>query len=180
MILVIAVVMLILGLFLVKTIMCRAINMVSKTSEGAEKEIEKLFVEQGGEINCIGTGTSMATIIPGRPNVIACGFNAPSEGTYHYELEIKSNLPGITSEEIKNYWIVGELSGDIPGIPGQTTYMEIVINPPKEAPEGWITIKAKDGKVQFTPSGGGKQRSIAMRTMRFEIRSLGWMRETMC
>ncbi|MGB9708372.1 MAG: hypothetical protein ACPLXC_03570 [Candidatus Pacearchaeota archaeon] len=182
-ILVIAVIMLILGLVFVRTIMCRAIFMVSSTTEGAQKEIEKLFAGQGGEVNCMGTGTSLATVVPGRPNVIACGFSAPQQGSYAYQFDVESHIPGVTAQEIKQYWIVGSLQGSAPGIPGQTTYLDFVIKPPKEAPEGWITIRATGGKVIFTPTGQGGQgqaREIAMRDMRFEIKSLGWMRETVC
>lgn len=140
-ILVIAVTMLILGIVLVKTIMCGAMNLAASTNEGAQAQINKLFSTEGGsEVSCMGTSNPI-DIIPGRYNYIGCGFNAKSGKTYNYNYTLisaqtKESKTNIKTEVLQS-WIVDatSLKGSTEIQAGQTGYGNFIIVPPEDADE---------------------------------------------
>lgn len=70
-IIVLAMSMLILGMVLVRSIMCGAIGLTGNINSKVEGEINKLFEASGAEVACIGAGAEAATIIPGKVNTIS-------------------------------------------------------------------------------------------------------------
>ncbi|MEM2956012.1 MAG: hypothetical protein QW041_00325 [Candidatus Pacearchaeota archaeon] len=167
-VIVLSVIMLILGLTLLRTISCGALRIASTTLEGAQDEINKLFGEEKGqEIVCMGTKQTF-TIIPNKYNVVGCGFNPEVVTNYNYEYVIVSAISGgrdITAE-VKT-WIPERLSGTITAAPGEVTYATFGIQPPKNAPRTIIVIK---------PRINGIDKNM----MRFEVKSVGWLSETIC
>lgn len=169
-IIVIAVIMLILGLVFVRTIMCGALNMAKTTLEGAQGEINKLFGEQqGGEVVCMGTKSTLA-IIPNKYNVVGCGFNTEVNKAYTYSFTIDSAYVYGTSTDIKSEvmtWIPESLTGTVNAKPGETAYATFGIQPPSDAQHIIIVV---------TPTVNG----VTKTKMRFEVKSIGWMREAVC
>jgi len=169
-ILVIAVIMLILGLVFVRTIMCRGLQMAATTLEGAENEINKFFGQEvGKEIVCMGTKTPLV-IVPGRYNVVGCGFRPDVRTTYSYEFTLESAMVVGTGESITataRTWITEATEGTITVEPGETLYATFGIQPPKKAPHTILVFKVKI-------DGADKDR------MRFEVRPIGWLQERVC
>jgi hypothetical protein len=169
-ILVIAMIMLILGIMLVRKIMCGGMNIAEETLAGAQSQINKLFGEESGqEIVCAGTKDTV-TIIPGRDNIVGCGAT-PSETskTYTYDFTIRAydiNNNDISGEV--NKWIIGSKSGTRQNIkPGQTAYLSFNIHPPKNAPYA---------SIEVTPKINGEDQNI----MRLQVKNIGWLRQTAC
>lgn len=169
-IIVIAVVMLILGLVFVRTIMCGALNIATTTISGAQDQINKLFGEQqGGEIVCMATKGTL-TILPSKYNVVGCGFNPEVNKQYKYTFAIESAIVLGTNEDVTTEvkdWIPESLTGTINAVPGETAYATFGINPPSDAQNIMIKIVPTINGVTKTP-------------MRFEVKSVGWLRESVC
>ena len=147
-ILIIAVSMLALGLVLVRRIMCGAIGLTGTSMEKAQKAIDKLFEEQGGDFQCLGGGGEPPQLIPGKTHYIWCSFS--SGGTYTFTLE-EANKP---DERIQ----IGSLISNwrIEVSPGDTSPKRIFsIFIPKDAREGDLIIPikvTKDGNVAWGPN----------------------------
>jgi len=167
-VIVLSVIMLILGLTLIRTIACGAINIAGTTLEGAQDEINKMFgQDKGKEIACLGTKQTF-TILPNKYNVVGCGFTPEITTTYTYEYRIISAISGgrdIASEVVR--WMPEKLTGIITAGPGDTTYATFGINPPKDAPRTVIVIRPRINGIDKD-------------TMRFEVRSVGWIGENVC
>ncbi|UZE93561.1 MAG: hypothetical protein IB618_02170 [Candidatus Pacearchaeota archaeon] len=169
-IIVIGVVMLIFGMVFVRTIMCGALNIAATTLEGAQGEINKLFGEQAGEeVVCMGTKGTM-DIIPNRYNVVGCGFSPDINKDFEYTFTIESAFIVGTNQDIKNEvktWIPETLTGTVKAGPGETSYATFGIHPPKDAQHAIIVIKPTINGVDKTK-------------MRFEVRRVGWLQQTVC
>ncbi|MCL6500754.1 MAG: hypothetical protein K6T16_01825 [Candidatus Pacearchaeota archaeon] len=170
-ILVIAVIMLILGLVFVRTIMCRGLNMVTTTLDGAQAEINKLFgAGAAKEIACMGSGNQQLTIVPGRYNVVGCGFSPDVPKTYNYQFQLESAIIFGTTQDIKTQaqgWIAEKLSGTISAAPGDTSYATFGIQPPKDAPHTILKFKVRVNNVDRD-------------SIRFEVKPVGWLQQSVC
>lgn len=148
-ILVIAVTMLILGIVLVKTIMCGAMNLAASTNEGAQAQIDKLFGEEKGDVvSCMGISTPM-DVIPGDYNIIGCGFKATSTSNYVYNYTITSANKNTVRTWIPEADANGVIKGEITVPAGQVGYGTFSLRPDEFADEELITLKLsvykKDG-----------------------------------
>jgi hypothetical protein len=167
-VIVLSVIMLVMGLMLIKTISCGSIKLASTTLEGAQDQINELFSsESGAEIACMGTKQTFA-VIPNKYNVVGCGFNPEVQTTYTYNYEIVSAISGgkdITSQV--RTWIPEKMSGTLTAAPGKVTTATFGISPPSNAPRTIIVIR---------PTVNGASEN----TMRFDVKSVGWIGENVC
>lgn len=168
-VIVLAMSMLILGIVLVRNIMCGSINLVTITEGKVKGEIEKLFQSNQGEVVCIGQEEPAVNLIPNSINTISCAIQAPQ--TAEYEIAV-TGYGGNIKETIISKWIIGEESwtGDV--APGDTNPKKFLrLNIPDNAPEGRITIDIevlKDGEI------------IASPTLDFDIKRMGFFRAAVC
>lgn len=173
-IIVIAVTMLILGLVLVRTIMCGAMNLAATTNEGALNQINKLFSEQQGEdFTCMGV-TSPMDIVPGNYNVVGCGFKSTTPITYSYTYTIEGAQSADGTNilnEVKSTWVQGALTSTSSVTPGRTVLGSFIIRPPSDAPEGLITVKATIRK------GTGAAQT---ETLYFNVKRVGLVQKGVC
>jgi len=165
-ILVIAMVMLILGLTLVRRIMCGAMDIASETLSGAKKQISSLFSEQAGDIQCQGRDRIL-TIVPGRPNAFGCLITPTTEGG-KYILKVKSAEPN----EIMNWFT--RKTDTVTVDYGESQPAVLIVEPPKNSRRRTYNVVLKITKPQG--EGGGTEEV----TVTLEVRSLGWLRETAC
>lgn len=170
-ILVIAMVMLILGISLVRKIMCGGMNIASETLEGARKQISSLFSEQAGEIKCQGRESPL-TVIPGRANGVGCLFTPPEEKT-KYTLELLSAK--FDGKDVKNWFV---RSKDVVTINyGESKAGALLLNVPSKTKHGYIDLQVK---IKIEPLEGGQESSEEEYILTLEVRSLGWLRRTTC
>lgn len=165
---VIAVTMLILGLVLVRTIMCSAIGLTGEINDKIKGEMNRLFQTTGGEIVCIGSEGEPITLVPGRLNVIYCAVNAPTQADYTISAV---DMIGSGTTDIDS-WVQGGLvwSGAIS--PGDELPKKVIrLDIPKNADEQNLQIKIearKDGTL------------ISTQDLDFSIRRVGFLRSAMC
>lgn len=174
-IIVIALTMLILGIVLVRSIMCGAISLTSDTSNAAKKEVNKLFEATGGEVECIGGTGEAVVMVPGKVNIIYCGIRS-TDSVSKYKIEVTGITTAdkeILSASEVNQWKSGPDSwGPQVVAPNDEDAKKILrLNIPKDAPETgiFIDVKAtKDSKVVYT------------QTLDFRISRQGLIRAAMC
>ena len=169
-IIVLAMTMLILGIVLIRNIMCGAINLVAVTESNVKNEIDKLFQSQGGEVACIGEGEKTVTLVPGEFNTIYCAINAPKKA--NYEISVKSMHGNTLTENDLKEWVSGEtyLKVDIaPGDDKPKKFLKLKV--PANAPNDLVTIDVevkKDGTL------------ISSLQLDFEVRKIGFFRSAVC
>ncbi|MBS3073374.1 hypothetical protein J4465_01075 [Candidatus Pacearchaeota archaeon] len=176
-ILVIAVTMLILGIVLVKTIMCGAMNLAASTNEGAQAQIDKLFGEEKGDVvSCMGISTPI-DIIPGEYNIIGCGFKASSTANYVYTYTILSANKNTVKTWIPEADASGVIKGEITVPAGQIGYGTFTIKPDDFADEELITIKLT---VSRKDAGGVLKPVAADQTIRLNIKRASFIQKGVC
>ena len=174
-IIVIALTMLILGIVLVRSIMCGAIQLTSETSNAAKKEVNKLFEATGGEVECIGSGGEAVVMVPGKVNIIFCGIRS-TDSNSKYKIEvtgISTADKNILSSSEVNKWKSGpDYFGPATVSPDDESAKKILrLNIPKDAPETGIFVEVKATK---------EGRTIYTQTLDFRISRQGLIRAAMC
>lgn len=175
-ILVIAMIMLILGITLVRKIMCGGMNIAEETLQGAKSQITKLFSEQVGEIRCAGSaGSTIVTIVPDRPNVVGCLYSPDITTTYTLNIkdaDFKPKLGGGSPQKVTDLWFVTKTNTKTV-VAGSSDVGGVIVRPPKGTPAGDLIVTVE---ITKSPSQGEKYTD----TLTFEVKSLGFLRETAC
>ncbi len=169
-VIVLAVTMLILGMVLVRSIMCSAVGLTGEINTKIKGEINKLFQSTAGEVVCIGSGEEPITIVPGKINIIYCAIKAPQEAEYN--IKVKSISGNILANRELEKWVVGDdfWKGRIaPGdeIPKKTLRLQV----PEEAPHDLVTVS-----VEIYREGN----LISTQQLDFEIKRIGFFRAAVC
>ena len=81
-VIVLAMTMLILGIVLVRSIMCGAVGLTGDINNKVKSEIDRLFQSSGGEVVCVGGGEAAVGLIAGDVNIIYCAIDAPNQAKY--------------------------------------------------------------------------------------------------
>ncbi|MEM4271906.1 MAG: hypothetical protein QXD13_02375 [Candidatus Pacearchaeota archaeon] len=147
-ILVLGVSMLILGMVLVRNIMCSAIGLTGDINDKVKGELNKLFGAEGGEVQCIGSGGSAVKALAGETNNIYCSFKAPETSTYTISVStVSSDTKSLASETIRNWLIEPAVFSEQISPNDQTPKKVIRIKVPDTAPDAtiYITLSIKRG-----------------------------------
>lgn len=146
-IIVIAVTMLILGLVLVRTIMCGALVTSLDLTQSMKDQINQLFQDTGNDVILLKGPNNILSISPGVPSGLWFAFKPTVETEYNYKFEVflsdtyKKSPYNIKESTIEG-WFVTPLSGkDKVGPLGKEK--NLILNPPKDAPEFSFTLKLK-------------------------------------
>lgn len=102
-------VLLILGFFLIRNIMCNAIGFSDKLGQKAENELENLFQTRQAELVCFGGGQEPAYIAPGEVSYLWCKINA-KEST-EYRITIQELFPLDSSspyDDLVDEWLINK------------------------------------------------------------------------
>ena len=170
---VLAMTMLILGVVLVRSIMCGAINLTGGVNKQVEKELGKIFESSESEFVCIGSGSEAITLIPGQTNIIYCAARAPVQAVYSTELVSITSITGVSSSATLESWIPTAYKtwqGTIS--PADDIAKKIIsINIPKTAPEENIRIKIRIKK---------DTQIISEQDLDFQVKRTGWFKSTVC
>jgi len=169
-IIVLAMTMLILGMVLVRSIMCGAIGLTGDINSKVSGEINKLFDASGSEVACIGAGTEPITMVPGKTNTIYCSIKANQQA--EYQIKVKSIRGDILKESEIRKWIVGDDFYKRTVAPNDDDPKKFLrLNIPNNAPLDSIIIGVevyKDGNLIASPD------------LDFQIKSLGLIKAAIC
>ncbi len=128
-IIVLAVIMLIFGVFWVRKIMCSGIVITEDITEGVENEIKSLFNVDDYGVKCMGEGGEEVKLGDGGRRQIPCIIK--TDETMEYELKIKSieSLKGVSSNSVQKWIIDEDWTGTVS--PGDKTVSIAVLDIPK-------------------------------------------------
>lgn len=168
-IIVLGVSMLILGMILVRNIMCGALGLTGDVNEKVKSELNKFFGATGKEISCIGAGGEPVKIVPGKENIIYCSIKAPV--TAKYSISASSFRGSYSTEsEIKSWTLTDTWEGTVS--PGDTDPRKVIrLKLPDSVPEETIIIQVqakKDGNL------------ISTQDLDFDITRIGFFRSNLC
>jgi len=169
-IIVLAMTMLILGIVLVRSIMCGAVGLTGEINKRVTGEINKLFEARGGEVQCVGAGEEAVIMVPGKTNIVYCSVKADKEA--EYEIKVKSMTGNILKEKDLEKWVVGDNTFKKRIAPSDESAQKFLrLQIPDNAARDIVTIEIeiyKDGTL------------IASPTLDFEIKSAGVIRAAVC
>ena len=172
-IIVIGVTMLILGMVLVRSIMCQAIGLTGTVNDKAQAELDRYFGEDSAEVACIGAvGTEPVKMQPGtEANVIYCVIKAPQQANYQIKIvKAQSLIPTLTDDALAKWVKVDSWSGNV-GTNDRTAKPAGRILIPDTAPEGSISFQleiTRDGQLISSP------------TLDFKISRTGFVQNLIC
>lgn len=183
---VLSLVLLILGFFLVRNIMCGAITFSNEINEKVGTEIATLFETRTSELVCIGGERDKTYFEPGEQNYIWCKINSKTSEKYRIKLD-KLFAPGNEIGESALYvpgsatdWVLIENWGWPTGrdiAPNDRTLNPVItIEIPENAPlidlRAEITVEKQQGTQWETITGS--------KDIKIEIREKGNLRAAIC
>ena len=174
-IIVLAMSMLILGMVLVRSIMCGAIGMTTNINTKVEGEINNLFEATGAEVACIGAGEDPVALIPGRTNTIYCKIRA--DKTAEYNIKVKSISAGDLKEAEIRKWIIGDDFYKRTVSPNDEEAKKFLrLDVPDNAPVDLVTIRVE---VYKSVDNSGPT-LISSPDLDFQIKRVGIIRAAVC
>jgi hypothetical protein len=170
-IIVLGVSMLILGIVLVRSIMCGAIGFTGDINDKVRGELNTLFGSTGDEVQCIGAGTAVK-VSPGDVINVYCAVKAPESAKYTIKVvSAQSFLTSLTAETIMNDWLDQD-SYTATIAPGDSSPKKAIrFTPPANAPETTIVLNVEIDKNDV---------QILTQDLDFQISSKGFIRNAIC
>lgn len=174
-IIVISLTMLILGIVLVRSIMCGAIGLTGDLNSRVKGEVNKLFEATGGEIQCVGNGGEPVVLSPGKINIIYCGIRATEDDArYVITTTIGDDMKGDLRNQIKTWMGGSDSTWDGAVAPGDELPKKIArLDIPNDAPEVGIVL-------QVTAKNKNTGRVISTQDLDFRISRQGLIKAAMC
>jgi hypothetical protein len=170
-IIVMAVTMLILGLVMIRTIMCGALVTSLDLTQKMKDQINKLFQETGNDVVLLQGPGGPISIPPGETSAIWFAFKPTVETEYNYRFEVYladtyKRAPWSLTESKIQSWFITPLSGkDVVGTLGKEK--NLMLNPPKDTPEFSFTLKLKIGNIDRAET-------------QIEVKKQGWAYKAFC
>jgi len=170
-ILVLSVSMLILGIILVRSIMCSALGLTGEVNDKVKGELNNLFASsETSEVQCVGAAGAVK-VAPGETSNIFCSFKAPEKANYTIKVvDFSSDSQSLTKEDIQPWIIQSEYKATIS--PGDGTPKKAIrVKLPSNAPEVTLILN-----VQIF-SG---EEQISTQDLDLQISRTGFVRNTVC
>lgn len=169
-VIVLGVTMLIIGMVLVRNIMCGALGLTGDINSKVQSQITALFGSSSGEeVQCIGEGSDPVQLIPGKLNFVYCGIHAQSNAEYTIRADSVS-VEGVSQTELAKWKKSDSWTGQVS--PGDQSPKKVVrFEIPNDAPEKLLTIR-----VTIMRDG----RTIDTKDLDFEIKRVGLVRTSVC
>jgi len=170
-VLVVGVSMLILGIILVRSIMCSGLQITEDLSTGVRNEVKNLFGADKLGVKCVGQGGAEVNLGTGGKRSLVCIFKSDEAAKYTVTVDKIESLTASVSSEIANTWVLDKgWSGNV--VPGQEQEEVVVLfNLPRDAPNTALKIS-----MTATKEGGSPQ-SI---TSRVTVVPTGFIKGAIC
>ena len=168
-VLVIGVSMLILGIILVRSIMCSSLGIMDDLSSGVRNEVKNLFGADKLGVKCVGQGGAEVKMGTGGKRPIVCIFKSDEAAKYTVVVD---KIESLTNPALDvNKWVIDKgWSGNV--VPGQEQEEVVVLfNIPRDASNNALKIS-----MTATKEGGSPQ-SI---TSRVEVVPTGFIKGAIC
>lgn len=122
-------VVLVMGMYLIRTIMCSGIILTEDISESVANEVKGLFGAEDYGVKCMGEGGAQATLGDGGRRQVVCIINEDTQKYYKLSVEVTS-LKGVPTNTVED-WILKEgWEGTVS--PGQKTVTVLLLDIPRD------------------------------------------------
>ncbi len=170
-IIVLGVTMLVLGMVLVRAVMCSAIGLTEETGKKASAELEKYFEEKSEEIVCVGQEAAVKMVPDSESDsIIFCAVQASATAKYTFKITDYGSSEGIKKEQIAKW--IKQAESEYTISPGDTQRKKTArLRIPDNSPIGniWLKLEIKrDGEI------------VSTKTLDFDVTRKGFVRATMC
>jgi len=139
-------VVLVMGMYLVRTIMCSGIILTEEISESVTNEVKGLFGAEDYGVKCMGEAGHRATLGDGGRRQVVCMINDDSQRDYDLRIKNVKSLnadTGGTSTNIIKDWILDEgWEGTVS--PGQKTVTILLLDIPREVSDTSLKIEIEE------------------------------------
>ena len=170
-VLVLGVSMLILGMVLIRSIMCSGLQITEDLSAGVKNEIKTLFGADRFGVKCLGQGGAEVKLGTGGQRPIICILKTDADAEYDLVVSSIESLSGAKTEIVNSWAIDKGWRGRV--IPGQEQEETVVLfNIPRDAPNTAVKIT-----IQATNLNSGSQQTI---TSRVTVVPTGFVKGAIC
>jgi hypothetical protein len=122
---------LILGLILVRNLMCSGIVLSDQISEKMTNEVQGLFGANEYGVKCMGEGGQEVTLADGGTRQIGCVISTDTPGDYDIKVTSVESKIGVTQAQVDNWILDQDFTGSVSV--GSRTVPVLVLNIPKKA-----------------------------------------------
>ena len=175
-IIVLGVTMLILGMVLVRAVMCTAIGLTEETGKKAASELDKYFQEKNDEVVCIGESGETA-VTPDARSYIWCSFNSEQEAEYTITLKSYDTLSSSVSKNSIKSWIKKSEGKWTVAAGDKTPKAPIILDIPKNAPEGSFNLNLE---VKKKIKGENEASIIMSPEVYLKVTRVGFVKTAIC
>ena len=148
-VIVIAVILLIFGIILVRSIMCSGIIMSDQISSGVQAKITDLFGEEKYGVSCMGESGEEIKLGDGGKRPIACVIREDTSRAYSLKVKEVKSLSGVSSTQVNKWVIDSNWDGTVKV--GDTTAIVAYLDVPKNTDATLLKIEIEatvDGQVE--------------------------------
>jgi len=163
---------LILGLVLVRKIMCAGLLITEDITKEVEGQIKGLFGTAEYGVKCVGEGGKEIKIgADGGSKRLGCVIITDTAGSYDFDIIDIKSLSGVRTEEV-NRWVLSEGRSDVKVSPGSTTVNILTIKPPQKvsATTVEVEVEVRDQNLD----------SVETHYMQFDISPVGVIAAGLC
>ncbi len=135
-------VVLIMGMYLVRTIMCSGITLTEEMSENVKNEVKGLFGVNDYGVKCIGEGGHEVTLGDGGRRQVICIINTDTQTDYKLRIKNIESLKGTPTNIVEDWILDEDWEGTVS--PGQTTVTILLLNIPRETSDTSLKIEMEE------------------------------------
>lgn len=136
-------VVLVLGMYLIRTIMCSGIIITEDITDNVKNEVKGLFGVNDYGVKCMGEDGKQVTLGDGGPRQIICMIKEDDQTDYRLEVtEIKS-LSGVSTDAVKD-WIIDDDKWEESVPVGDTSATILILDIPRDTPNTLLKISIKE------------------------------------
>lgn len=136
-------IVLVLGMYLIRSIMCSGIILTEDISESVSNEVKGLFGAADYGVKCMGEGGSQATLGDGGRRQVVCIINEDTQKEYELKIRdiesLNSNTGGVVTREVEDWKLDEGWKGEVP--PGQKTVTVLLLDVPRDVSDTSLKIE---------------------------------------
>jgi hypothetical protein len=146
-ILVLGVSMLILGMILIRSIMCAGLQITEDVSTGVKNEVKTLFGADKVGVKCMGEGAQEINIATGGQRKIICIIKTEEQANYELTATKVESLSGAPTSAVEGWVLSKTWQGTVK--PGSDTDADVLLlNIPRDAPKTTLRITTQVKNVK--------------------------------
>ena len=135
-------VVLVMGMYLIRTIMCSGITLTEEISESVKNEVRGLFGVEDYGVRCMGESGHEITLGDGGRRQIVCIINTDTQTDYKLRIKNIESLRGVPTNTVRNWILDEDWEGAVS--PGQTTVTVLLLDIPKEVSDTNLKIEIEE------------------------------------